>query len=232
MKWIDFHTHILPSVDDGSDSPETSMSMLKVLSEQDVGTVVLTPHYYSNRESIETFVERRRKAIEALSTFGAPPVTVRFGAEVYYSEYLFNNRDLTPLCINGTRTMLLELPFSKRFEISMIRQIDRLIGEYNVTPVLAHIERYPSLLHSAKSLSELLDIGCVLQANVSSFASFGRRKLLSVAKKGWIGALGTDTHNLTSRPPAYREGVCVLEKAIGQQGVEEICEVMYHLIEK
>ncbi len=232
MKWIDFHTHILPAVDDGSDSMETSISMLNSLAEQNVGTVVLTPHFYSNRESIETFVERRDEAFRGLSEVCPAALSIRRGAEVYYSEYLFNNRDLTPLCIDGTRTLLLELPFSKRFESSMVRQIDRLIGEFNVTPVLAHIERYPSLLRSEKTLWDLLDIGCVLQVNVSSFKAFGKRKLLSMAKKGMIGALGTDSHNLSSRPPVYREGLNVLEKAVGQQGLNEIYEVMCDLIEK
>ena len=62
----DLHTHILPGVDDGAKAPEESLEMLRMERDQGVDTVVLTPHFYRDRERPEHFLKRRRAAGEAL----------------------------------------------------------------------------------------------------------------------------------------------------------------------
>ena len=54
---IDFHTHILPGMDDGSRSVAESIAMLRAQAEQGVTTVIATPHFYANDESVATFLE-------------------------------------------------------------------------------------------------------------------------------------------------------------------------------
>lgn len=44
---IDFHTHILPGIDDGSRSVEMTMQMLNAETEQGVTGIVATPHFYA-----------------------------------------------------------------------------------------------------------------------------------------------------------------------------------------
>ena len=52
---IDFHTHILPGIDDGSRNSEESIQMLNLEQEQDITKIVFTPHFYANRNSVERF---------------------------------------------------------------------------------------------------------------------------------------------------------------------------------
>ena len=61
---IDFHCHILSKMDDGSDSINTSLAMLREEHTQGVNRVVLTPHFYCEEESIEAFLQRRKKAAQ------------------------------------------------------------------------------------------------------------------------------------------------------------------------
>ena len=56
---IDLHSHVLPSMDDGSDSVEMSVAMLRRMGEQGVGTVCATSHYYRGNDGNETFWARR-----------------------------------------------------------------------------------------------------------------------------------------------------------------------------
>ncbi len=228
---IDFHTHILPELDDGSRSIEMSKTMLSKLREQGVDVVVLTPHYYSHHKPIAEFAEQQQESYRRLraSVAEASPKLV-LGTEVYYSDYLFNNRDLSALCISGTRTMLLELPYNKTLDDRMLDKVDRLIGEYNIIPVIAHIERYPSLLHKRRSLERLLDMGAVLQLNLSSFTMFGKRYLVSLVQRGYIGALGTDAHNTGTRPAEYNEGYRVLEKLTSNRQRNDIQHSMAALL--
>ncbi len=220
---IDFHTHILAGLDDGSTSREMSRAMLSSLYSQQVDVVVLTPHYYSHHKPIAEFIPQQQHAYRKLcATLTEESPKLVLGAEVYFSDYLFNNTDLSPLCINGTRTMLLELPYNKIIDNRTIDKVERLIGEYNVTPVLAHVERYPSLIRNRQGMERLLRLGCALQVNLPSFAAFGRRSLLSLVRKGYIGALGTDAHNLDTRPPQYNEGYRWLEKNIPAEQLDDI----------
>ena len=56
---IDLHTHILPGMDDGAKDVKTSLALLRMESAQGVGTVVLTPHFYRDREEPQHFLTRR-----------------------------------------------------------------------------------------------------------------------------------------------------------------------------
>lgn len=232
MAKIDFHTHILPGVDDGADCCRTSLDMLGVLAKQAVDTVVLTPHYYSHRESLESFIERRDRAYAMLLDAEEPlPVKTMLGAEVYFSEYLFNSSDLSALCINRTKTMLLELPFDAKPGDTLFLQLDRMINEYSLDIVLAHIERYPAFIKSSQAMKTLAEIGCICQVNISSFQKFGKRRLFSLVKNGYVGALGTDCHNLSSRPPTYNDGVELLQKHLSSETVNEIMDTMSYLLQ-
>ena len=62
----DLHTHILPGMDDGAESVEMSLDMLRMERDQGVDAVVLTPHFYRDRERPEHFQKRRWAAAEAL----------------------------------------------------------------------------------------------------------------------------------------------------------------------
>ncbi len=66
LRMIDFHTHILPGIDDGSRDTEMSLAMLEAEMSQGVNTVVLTPHFYAHRRSIGHFLEKRQHALEKL----------------------------------------------------------------------------------------------------------------------------------------------------------------------
>ncbi len=82
---IDFHTHILPALDDGSRDVTESVAMMSMLAEQGIQTVVATPHFYANEHSVEHFLERRTAAYERLSAAlpeGGPRLLC--GAEVCY----------------------------------------------------------------------------------------------------------------------------------------------------
>ena len=76
-KIIDLHSHVLPGIDDGSQSVEMSLAMLRREAEQGVTVVCATSHYYAKHSSIPAFCERRAEALERLAavlTDGLPRV--------------------------------------------------------------------------------------------------------------------------------------------------------------
>ena len=118
------------------------------------------------------------------------------GAEVYLSSTLFNTVDLSSLCYKGTDLMLVEPKYEKNFSKETKIRLRRLITDYGITPVIAHIDRYPFLMSDEKLLSELKEEGCMFQANLSSFSSyFSRKKLINFYRKGYLDFLGEDIHH-------------------------------------
>ena len=193
---IDYHSHILPCMDDGSQSVEESLAMLDILKKAGFNTVVLSSHFYSNMESLESFLGRRAESYERLEAAAKGknvPRTV-LGAEVYLTSLLFNSRDLSPLTLGDSRIMLTELPYDRTLTAETRANLERLIYNRDITPVLAHIDRYPYLLDK-KLLAELFEMGCKAQVNLDGFSGKRRRKLKKLVKSGVVFALGSDSHS-------------------------------------
>lgn len=57
---IDFHTHILPGMDDGSQATHESLQMLTLESEQGAQEILLTPHFYAHFDKISSFFRAER----------------------------------------------------------------------------------------------------------------------------------------------------------------------------
>lgn len=228
----DFHTHILPKMDDGADSSSEAATMLMELAQQHVDTVVLTPHYYSHREPLSAFLKRRQASYERLLQVQPADISLKMGAEVYLSEYLFNIEDISPLCIQDTRTLLLELPYGQAIDHTVFDNVDRVITEYAVRPVIAHAERYPDLLRNAKRLEQFICCGCTIQVNLSSCVGFGSRRVLSLFKKGYVGAVGTDAHNTSTRPPDYTSGYTRLQRYLTVNELDDLQNSMKSLLSR
>ena len=226
-EYTDIHTHILPGIDDGASDLSVSEQMLKSLKGQGVGQVVLTPHFISNRESPEDFLRRRKTAYEKLYPAAKQlGVRIKPACELHFSDYVFNCKDFSPLCISG-RYLLTEMPWSCDFSQLTFDRISRLISDENVIPILAHIERYDRLVHDRDCLERLIDLGCLVQINLDTLADskFRLRKiLLNYLRDGLVHVVGTDCHNMDTRPPRYLDGIHVIEQKIGFQCVQRIVQ--------
>ena len=134
---IDLHSHVLPQFDDGSPDVGTSAAMLRREAEQGVDVVCATSHYYAHREGIDTFCERRAEAMERLAvvlTEDLPQVLP--AAEVAYFPRM-EEQDLTPLCIQGTRTLLLEMSFADWTSLQA-EAVEALVLDCGYQVVLVH----------------------------------------------------------------------------------------------
>lgn len=221
---IETHCHILPGIDDGSPDVETSLKMIHRLKAQGAKAIILTPHYYSDSISYQDFVKSRNEALsklkEALSD--DDPVLIP-AAEVYISSYLFNYENLDELCIGNTRYALIEHPFTCDFSQKIYDRLLNLNYDYNIKPILAHIERYSALMNDEDLLDEYINAGCLVQVNISSFANAHRgtrKRLIKYLESGRIHLIGSDCHNLDSRPPDYESGIKIITKKCGDEAIK------------
>ena len=223
---VEMHSHIIPGIDDGAKSVDMSLKMIERLKDQGAKKILLTPHYYSDTISLDDFLKKRDGAFNLLQReLPAGYPTLIPAAEVYISQYLFNNSSIKDLCVGNSNYVLIEHPFSARFDDNDYDRLLNLYCDYKVKPILAHIERYKALMEDKYKLSDLIDIGCMPQVNVSSFAEAPRRikkKLFKLLNNGQIMLLGSDCHNLDTRPPEYEEGIKAIIGECGQRAVDTL----------
>lgn len=214
----DMHCHILPAMDDGSKDPATSLDMLRIAAKQGVSKILATPHYYPV-ESVRDFLERRDKAArelkQAMNAANEPLPRVYLGAEVAYRPGIGYEEDLRSLCIGTSEFMLLELPFAP-WGAEVLRDVCNMSCAKGITPVLAHLERYMHIRKNRKLLTELLRQGALVQLNAEAVLQRQtRRTALKMLKSGMVHLLGSDCHNMTSRPPNLGSAVQQLRQMRG-----------------
>lgn len=210
QKIIDFHAHILPCADHGSDGLQTSLEQLALINNAGVSAVVATPHFYPNFHTVEQFSSTVSAAAEELAGASSERPLIGLGAEVLYCEGIEDMDGLSRLCIRGTRLLMLELPLAD-WDKSIIYSVKRLTDSYTV--VLAHIDRYMDVCPDV--IDALMSLGALAQINASAlFYTPMRKKLTPYITNGQIFALGSDLHM------ADKKSYAQFEKAKKKLGAE------------
>lgn len=221
---IDWHSHILPEMDDGSHNLAESISMVNMLASQGIDVVIATPHFYANDETVDSFLNRRESAYELLKNElpeGSPQILL--GAEVRYYQGISRMEGLKALRIENSKLLLLEMPMSSWTEY-MIRELIELSGRSDIKIVLAHIERYLAL-QSQNTWNRILESGILMQVNAGFFNSFAsRQKALRLLKEGNVQFIGSDCHNTTLRPPKIGKAFEIIKRKLGEEYIQQMNE--------
>ena len=221
---VDFHSHVLPAMDDGSKSVAQSLAMLEQAGQQGTSVMVATPHFYAENEAPASFLERRSAAAEQLLSGGYDPrkhPRLLLGAEVAYFPGIGRCEDLAKLTIAGTHVILIEMPF-RPWTQTMLDDLYSIQVNLELIPVLAHIERYPDM-RSKTMIKTMIHRGILLQINASMADKYwARRCAMRLLMRGEVQLLGSDCHNLTTRQP----GMSNMLDCIRQQAPEDLIPQM------
>ena len=188
---VDFHAHVLPKADHGSNSVKQSISQLKIAKKAGVTRIIATPHFYPHRHSVSSFLKRRKASYAALIGSGAitPDMPeIRLGAEVLLFENIDKMPDLKMLCIEGTNYLLLELPFADLTDEHV--ETAAKIMQLGITVVIAHADRY-----DREWVEKFIKIGALIQLNADAFTFIRKRPhLLNWVDARLVVGLGSDIH--------------------------------------
>lgn len=208
----DWHSHVLPGIDDGSRSVKESLEMLSLLRKQGVDRVIATPHFYADNNTVEEFLDKREQSLARLrNEMNEELPEVIPGAEVCYYPGISKLKGLERLCTEGTDVLLLEMPFNT-WTMQTVNEVLELAlcGEYTV--LLAHIDRYIRLGNDS-AIEKLCRAGVYFQVNPDFRESFiTRRKVMKLIKDGYGVVLGSDSHNMRSRRPQIDEAISYIRK--------------------
>lgn len=222
---VDFHTHVLPQIDDGSASIEESLALLRMEAEQGVRRVVATPHFYAQVDAPKPFLERRAAAVsrlrEAMKAFPELP-RLSVGAEVHYFPGIGDADILSELAIDNGHYVLIEMPMADWTD-RMYRELENINEHFGLIPIIAHVDRYIGPMQTYGIPERLMELPVVIQANAGFFQRFSTKRLaLRMLQKGQIHLLGSDCHNLKDRPVNIRQTLDLIEKKLGQEAIARI----------
>lgn len=222
---IDFHSHILPEMDDGSKSVDESIQMLKTSFVMGIDTIVSTSHYYADCDTVESYLSRRKEKqqllMRGLEGISDVPLIV-MGAEVAFFSGISREKEILRLCIENTKYMILEMPFSEWSSLN-VNEIKGLITNRGITPILAHIERYLPFQHKNGKIEELISLGVVLQTNGEAVIdSSYKRTILKMIANNEVHLLGSDCHNMSDRLPNLNQAFQTISKKLGNCAIRKI----------
>lgn len=229
---VDYHGHYLPGIDDGAADLSTSLAMLEAIAAWGVRRVFATPHFHPGEQTVEEFSQARAEAYGRVVQAGDGRTLplLQLGAEVALSHDLIS-LDLPALAYSGadggcTGYLLLELPYGA-YQPWMGETVWNITHHHQLTVVLAHLERFVAFM-DIEALYELVcSPRCMAQLNVSTFSDKQRLRFARELTRRRVPLLlGTDTHNLTTRPPSLK----ALAKAHGAAADEVLawaCRCQY-----
>ena len=232
IELIDFHTHILPKMDDGSSSSDESAAMLEACVKQGIKRVVLTPHFYANRDNPAHFLEKRRASFARLREImqdKACPELIP-AAEVEYFEGITAMQELVDMRIGDSRGLLIEMPFTP-WSPRVVHDIIEINNQREFRVILAHIERYMKFVKD-ETLIQLIEAGVRMQSNASFFTEnlFGGSKAIKAFDRGLIHLLGSDCHNTDTRKPNLNTACDLIVKKRGPEALAHIMARGAHIL--
>lgn len=220
---IDFHSHILPGIDDGSRNIDTSLAILDTCSSNGVDLMVATPHFYADSDRIDTFLNNRKEAYDLVMSKRTDDMPqIKLGAEVAFFSGISKADKIEALTIEGTNYLLLEMPFITWTPL-MIKEVKSLIYDRHFNIILAHLERFMKLKNNKANVEAIMELPVTVQINAESLLDWKQRgALVKMFKNDKAHLLGSDCHGMHHRVPNLWEGRAVLEKKLGTDFIAKL----------
>ena len=227
---IDFHSHILPEMDDGAEDLETSLSMLRESKNQGVDIICSTSHFYADEEDPQSFLARRKEAWQelkdAIGDSDEYP-KILLGAEVLYFPGISVSEEIRSLRLEGTPFLLVEPPMMPWTE-GMLDEIEQCGEMLHCIPVIAHIDRYMRMLRNYKLFERVQHRNMLVQVNASFFL---HRDTLDFAlqclREEKFQFIGSDCHNMYERRPNMGDAARAIREAGETQRLVRLNERLY-----
>ena len=224
--FIDMHSHILPGVDDGAQTPEETKEMLEMAYADGIRCIIATPHHHPHRGRAPVQKLRERaKLTRAMAHEIDERFRIFLGTEIYFGQDVAEKlKEGRILSMNRREFALVEFPPSQTFPY--IKQGLQQLQFAGYEVILAHVERYHCIAEDAELAEELYDMGVNLQVNADSITGGSGRKIKKFIEelmdRDLVFCVGTDAHDTKRRPPKMRKAANYVEKKYGEDYTRRI----------
>lgn len=217
---IDLHCHILPGLDDGSESFEESLAMAAMAAGHGIRHIAATPHCVTGtaRDVTEGVAMLQELLLEEHIPVRLYPGMEIFGT--YDTARLLRERKL--LTLNGSRYPLIEFAFHTDGEEET--DILQSVIDAGFTPLVAHPERYDCIRHMPELVNRWKKMGCLFQVNRGSLLGrYGysiQQMGMALVRRGFATVVATDAHSPAVRTPRARDVYELLFQSVSPVAAE------------
>jgi len=217
---IDLHCHILPGIDDGPGHMEESLTMADIARSDGIQTIVATPHTLNNVyiNPFPCVIDSVNAMREQLSKNGID-INIYPGADVHVCAGMVERvrKQEAGTINNNQRYILIEFPHQiippgGREELFQLKL-------NHITPIITHPERHLVIQHRLEILTDLVNMGCLVQITAMSITGeFGEEAMIcahNLLQRRLAHVIATDAHSATSRPPTLSRAVQVATEILG-----------------
>ena len=223
---IDLHCHILPGLDDGPETLEQSVAMLRVAAAAGTSDLVASPHANFEFPFDPDTVCRK---IQELAAAAATPVRLHRGCDFHLQYDNIQDALANPskYTIDGGPYLLVE--FS---ELLIVRSTDEVFERFRqagIVPIITHPERNFLLHRRSARLRSWVEAGCLVQVTAQSllgrFGPEARRAAHRLVEQGLVHVVASDAHDAEDRPPRLDLAHQRLSRKYGQGWADLLCRV-------
>ncbi len=221
--FVDVHSHVVPSGDDGSRSIEQGLELCRLARESGTSILFATPHAHAPWDSYPRTPERDSLYAASLAEMrehvASWGLDLRRGWEVYPSEV--TGGTVADLVLEGTSAVLIEFPGSWLEIEDTIAVVARAANEVEaagLVPVLAHPERCRAVADDPRVVAPLAERGWLLCLNAPSVTgghgSTAERTAWALLEAGLVSLVASDAHS-RSRPPMLDDAARAIGERLG-----------------
>jgi protein-tyrosine phosphatase len=197
--WVDFHSHLLPGIDDGCKTMEDTIENIRELEYQGVKKIITTPHIFKELyPNTPEIIREKLILVKKVLLDHKIDIEMEAAAEYYLDEWFCQNFDKMELLTLFGNHILVETNYMERPPFLEQIFFDLQTSGYKV--IFAHPERYNYLINNYQAFHTLYDSGILFQCNLLSFTGYYSPQIKKAAqyllKNKMIHMVGSDIHKM------------------------------------
>lgn len=217
---IDVHSHIIPTIDDGSKSVEETFNMINEAKKAGFTDIIMTPHfllnYYEPTTDEANFWKDKLQEIIKNKNIG---ISLHSGMEIYISNKLEDLiKEDKVLTLANSKYMLIELPLST--SVNYLDYVLYFLQSISIKPIIAHPERYKSVQDNPEIIEDYIEKGALIQCNYGSilglYGKKAKKTIKLLLKKKQVGFLGSDCHKQDTIYSSIPKAIDKIKKITGE----------------
>jgi protein-tyrosine phosphatase len=213
---VDIHSHILWGLDDGAETMEESVAMLKLAAESGTTDIVATPHANS-KYRYETEVVQQRIAELSAALGGTPRIHQGCDFHLSFDNVQSAMENPAKYAIKGGSYLLVEFPDGP---LTGMKRVLTTLIDCGLTPIMTHPERHRQLRRIEEEFVEWIQLGCLVQVTAQSLLGrFGKHSEESgwqMVERGLAHFIASDAHDTLDRPPRLDLAFSALSERVGE----------------
>ena len=213
--FVDCHSHVVPSGDDGARSVEEGVALCREAARRGTRILFGTPHVWPHL----TLTSEREQAVrEAWAQVARDAgLELRLGFELTPTAALLDD-DPRRYALEGTSAVLMEVPFEG--PLDLLWALAEHADAAGLTPVVAHPERTEAVLADPSVAAELAGRGWLLQVNATSLVGYhgpwAEQLGWELVERGHAALVASDGHR-AARPPHLDEAHAAAVERLGEK---------------